>query len=658
MKRLKFFIAVAALVLLAIAPLSGAQYWFQSGVRASSSDAFNNGASVSIETITPQLPSSGSFGYWIGETLSNGAFIQVGYEVPNETGYYPDNCTLDGCSGSVFLAQGYPTWFWEYFPKGYNGSSFFGGIGGNNSVGSNGEYNTYSFHSINDVWYIYFNSQLIGSVNLGTSNSGHNAPAAFAELASTYSNTTYMPQVRFKNMSIYFGNTKENVQSAFSYIGYGVGSETLLANPYGVEEISPYNNYFEVGSFLPEEPDNTQLWSIGYYLQVNSQYGNPSSSNNYPAYTTANISEPKYVYINSTTREKFVKWVGSGIGSYTGAANSTAVTMSSNITETAIWQTQYLVSLQSTYNGTYGSGWYTENSTARLNITEPKVPIGRGTRASFREFSNGATATNYSFVVDKPENLSVIWGIQYLVNASTPIGKVQGTGWYYANSTATLTLTQQQKQINSTSKLIFYSWSTGQKTPSISLTVTSPENISATYIKEFKVNIIPQTTNGTAINITSIYVNGMQYNFTSIFLPTGINIVNNATYGGVSVSSQTPTISVLGPGNLPVKFSVYNVFFKATDIFGKPISGILTAKFENGSESEINIGQNGRYVLYNVPNGNVTGTFEYFGISVPVSANGGSSIKVIMLTPLVIIAIIILLLFVVSFWFWLSFKHK
>jgi hypothetical protein len=180
MKRYNYIMLIAALSLTLVS-ITSAQYWFQTGVRGSNSAAFNYGASVSIQTIYQNI-SEGSFGYWVGEDLSNGAFLQIGYEIQNSSGDYPSYCSPStNCSNYTFIKAGVPTYFWEYFPAGYSGSQFYGGIGQNGSAGANGTFNTYSFKSIGDTWYFYFNNELIGSAYLGASSSGANPPVAFGE---------------------------------------------------------------------------------------------------------------------------------------------------------------------------------------------------------------------------------------------------------------------------------------------------------------------------------------------------------------------------------------------------------------------------------------------------------------------------------------------
>jgi len=110
----------ALLTIVIVAFLAGnvfAQYWFQFGARSGNSASFNNGARVEIQTITPQNLTSGSLGFWVGEILSNGAFIQVGYLIENATGNYPAICTESGCTNYEEIKAGDAEWFYEYFPQ-------------------------------------------------------------------------------------------------------------------------------------------------------------------------------------------------------------------------------------------------------------------------------------------------------------------------------------------------------------------------------------------------------------------------------------------------------------------------------------------------------------------------------------------------------------
>jgi hypothetical protein len=260
--NLIIYTTFAMVAVLMLANTASAQYWFQSGVRGSNNAGFNNGAGISIQTIS-QSAVNGSLGFWIGEDLSNGAFIQVGYEITNSTGYYSSSCI--NSTKSVYLQAGVPTWFWEYFGAGSNNNSFCGGIGPNGSAGPNGQFNTYTFKANGNVWDAYFNNQLIGSVNLGTGNSGPNPPSAFAEYADTNTDTYPLKNVTFKNMLFYINNISRLVPEGYATVSYGKGSLTALKNTYGVKEVGDFVNYFEVGSKIPTEVGATILCIWKHY---------------------------------------------------------------------------------------------------------------------------------------------------------------------------------------------------------------------------------------------------------------------------------------------------------------------------------------------------------------------------------------------------------
>jgi hypothetical protein len=658
MRGYEAVLIISIISFLVLANSASAQYWFQSGVRASQNYSHNQGASINIETVYPQNLQYGSFGFWAGELLSNGAFIQVGYEISNQTGYYPTNCTVSGpCAGKVFIKKGHPSWFWEYFPAGTDSAQFYGSIGPNDSVGPSGSFNTYAFRYSGGAWNIYINGKEVGSVNLSASNSGNNAPTVFGEYANTNNNSTYMEPVIFSNLTVYKNGIPELVSHGYSYVGYGTGSLQNLRNTYGVKEISPYINRFEVGSGLPIPPNFTTLWSYGYFLKINSNYGN-KENNEFTPYSQINLTEPEYVYLGNNTRERFIGWKGQGLGSYTGSLNSTRITLSSNITETALWKTQYYVNVSSEYAVATGSGWYANDTTAEISLNATNVSITDGSRYHFEGFNNSIDFPSINITVSKPEYISAIWGKQYLINASAQFGNVTGSGWYAANSTATLTLSNIVHQINQSAEMIFNSWSDGYTNSTITIRANSSANIRAIFKKAFRVNVRPLSETGETINIKYFYYRGKRYNTTTLFLPSGTGSFGYFYFNGVNVTPVNPNVNISGPGNINVTLPVYNVTIYTRNIFGAPISGTLLLSFQNGTKISKYTGPNGTVAIPNVPYGNVSGTVSYSGFTASVKSEYSSDVQISMLTPGIIIGIAVLTIAIASFWFYMQFKHK
>lgn len=424
MRKRRFYPMAVLLVLLLVAYPVSAQYWFQSGARASASSNGNSGASVVIQTVLPQNVSDGSMAFWVGENLANGAFLQIGYTIFNRTGEVPNNCTATGCSGTQQVTAGKAEWFFEYFPPG-NNSSFYGTIGPDGSAGPNGAFNTYSFYSNGTVWYFEVNGSVVGGADLGTSKSGAFTPTAIAELANTSTSGQYMSPVIFANLSEYKYGQFLPVQSAYGVVSYGTGSETKLRNPYGIKEIGNRVNYFEVGSGLPVSNNNTQLWSLGYRLTIASQYGNMTSRNVYMAYTLVTLSAPSSVVVGPGAIAIFKGWTGTGRGSYTGTAQSQALLMASNITETANWQVDYFVNVSSQYGTAKGSGWYPDGSAVNYSASGTSLVSG-GKEFRFVGWSNGQRSASGTLRVTGPANITAEWQYRVTLSGADAYGKAIG----------------------------------------------------------------------------------------------------------------------------------------------------------------------------------------------------------------------------------------
>ncbi len=627
----------ALLAFATAANLAGASYWFQSGAMGSNKAEFNKGAGVSIQTVWQNV-SDGSFGFWVGESLSNDAFIQAGYQIVNVSGDYPTTCSVSGCDGSTLLTAGKPTWFWEYFTADGGNDQFYGGIGPDGSAGMNGTFNNYSFQSNGNVWTVYFNGQPIGSIDLGASQSGINSPTAIGELADTSINTQTMKRVMFKNLDFYSNEGPKAVPVGYSLISYGKDSSTRLRNLYGVSEVNSQVDYFVVGSGLPLQ-NQTTLWDIGYSLKVISAYGNVSGTNNYLAYAYATLQVPQAVNLSNGTRAAFAGWIGSGPGSYSGKKANASIEMNGNITETAVWKTQYYVGVNSSY-GTSGSGWYDANSTATLHASNI-VDFGNGTRVVFAGWSNGVAKNSTVVRVSSPVTLKPLWTTQYKITATTPYGGVQGTGWYNQNSVVTLHLNQTVVPVNSETRLGFYEWSNGYANSTISFLAGSPENISAVFKTQFLVTFEPENISGKVVpNVAYYNVNGINIDNSSSYLFENQSYtVNYLYYKGVKIPLNRQ-FSVQMPQTVTLQVPLYEVQIRAVSAFGTPVNASLNLTFDNGTRLVSYLGDSGVLNLTNVPYGHVSGYVEYLGIKKDILLSGGT-VKILFITPSLIAVTII-----------------
>lgn len=618
-----------------------AGYWFQFGVRGGERSTFNNGASVNIQTITNQKITSGSSGYWVGENLANGAFIQMGYLIENQSGIYPSFCTVSGCGGYQNLTSGAAEWFYEYFPPGFS-ASFLGEIGPEGSAGQNGTNNNYSFYANGSKWYFKFNGNVVGSINLGSNTSGQNIPIAFGELANTSNSNSYLKPVVFNNLDFYKNGSFFQVPSGYVYIGYGEGSQTQLSNPYGVEELFNRINYFELGSGLPQYPNNTRLWTLGYSLKINSTYGNVSGLSGFIAYSKTSINVPSTIYINNKTRVVFEGWIGNGLGSYTGLNNFSDISLDQNITETATWEKEYYLTVNSSYGNVFGSGWYPSNTFVNYSLSSNIIYQNNVSRVIFSNWSNGNKKLSGSVYLSSPKTIFPIWQQQYFINITSSVANISKTGWYSKDSVLNVTLTKTL--INSTpyERVAFYSWNNGAKSNNLSLIVSSPLSLSPIYKNEYLTTFETVNEYGDKVNINNIKING---NITSndVYLYSGVNyLLNSVLYDGTQISINK-TISVSQSSPVLVTVPLYNLNIKTNDLFGLPVNALVTLTFYNGTSLSEYSGSLGSINMSNVPFGFASGTASYGPITTSVNANSGNKSTILFISLINVITFIIII---------------
>ena len=618
----RFFILFILFVSSLSFGLNFAGYWFQFGVRGGDRTISNQGTSVNIQTITNQILNSVSSGYWVGETLSNGAFIQIGYLSENQSGVYPSFCTMSGCGGYENLTAGNDEWFYEYFPPSFS-SSFLGKIGPDGSAGKNGTINNYGFYYNGTTWNFLFNGKNIGNVTLGSNSSGQNIPIAFGELANASNSDTVLKDVVFNNLKFYKNGNFLTVPSGYSFIGYGQGSSTVLKNPYGVEEVGNKINYFSLGSGIPQYPNNTRLWTLGYTLSINSTYGNVSGDIGYVAYANAKINVPSMVNINNGTRAIFIKWVGSGLGSYTGVSNYSNIYLNENITETAVWQKQYYLNVFSQYGNTTGSGWYDANSTINYSINSNIIYQNKSSRFIFNGWNNGAKQLYGKILLNSSILLSPIWEQQYYITINSQFGNVSGSGWYFKNSTAVISMKEPIINVTPYEKIAFYSWNNGAKSQNLSLKVLNPLSIMPIYKNQFLTYFEGANQNGIPIFINNITINGNKTKNT-LFLYSGLNYtINNVYYDGTTIPLNK-NINITSNSTVLLTLPLYNLSIKTTDLFAAPVNALVILTFYNGTTISEYTGNLGSIKLQNVPFGMATGTASYGSITTSINALDGN----------------------------------
>ena len=629
---------------------ANAQYWFQFGATGDQITYHNTGAAVTIQTVTQPYLENGSIGFWTGENLANGAFIQVGYVIENQSGNYPSYCNQYNCTSTEYINKGDAEWFYEYFLPNSNSSTFMGALGPDGSAGPNGKFNRYSFYYSNGVWHLLLNGNQIGTIDLGTGSSGSNSPVAFGEMAnSTDANTRIMPVI-FSNFSFYNSAGEiYPVPHGYSYIGYGVGSDKALQNPYGVSEIGSRINYFEAGSGLPQPNNGYQLWNFGYYLKIISAYGSKNSTAQFQAYYSQQISEPKYVYLGNMTRAVFEGWSGTGAGSYSGPENSTVISISGNITESANWQLQYLVNVNSSYGAAKGSGWYNEGSLVNYAVDNATYYYNKTTRYIFQNWSNGNKSPSGSVYADSPFNISATFIKEYYVNASSKYGSISGSGWYPYDTNATIYLNNYTVKRSNFSQTSFYAWSNGSSSTYLNFVVTKPVEIKAIFKKQYLAYFDTTDEYGNRVFPSEIYINGNGYGNSAFLFPDQKYDITGVYYDGMNITLNQP-ITIASNSTVFVNLPLYNVNATFTDLFGDPVNATVHAVFANGT-SQNEKASDGRIAFADLPYGMVNLSATYDGVTEYASASNGAQIRqtFVSIYDIMVLIAIVAIAFVIYF---------
>ena len=130
-------------------------------------------------------------------------------------------------------------------------------------------------------------------------------------------------------------------------------------------------------SYAVPESDQTVTasYKTQYRLTIQSEYGNPTGEDWYDAGDDATFGVLSQQSGGESIRHLFLRWEGSGSGSYSGTDTSYIVTMNNPITEVASWKTQYYLSTSE--NPVDGGditpappgGWYDRSAVVQMSAS-------------------------------------------------------------------------------------------------------------------------------------------------------------------------------------------------------------------------------------------------------------------------------------------------
>ncbi|MGA1974843.1 MAG: hypothetical protein ABSG92_04340 [Conexivisphaerales archaeon] len=188
--------------------------------------------------------------------------------------------------------------------------------------------------------------------------------------------------------------------------------------------------------------NETANWQTQYYLTVNSSHGSPQGAGWYSSGASASFSVTTPESSGTGIRYLFSSWNGDGSGSYSGSSASSSAAMNAAITETASWNTQYYLTVTSSYGSPTGQGWYDAGSPAPFNVSPTTVSGGTGIQYLFSSWNgdgsgsySGSSASS-SAAMNAAITETANWTTQYYYTVTSSYGSPSGAGWYDTGTTA------------------------------------------------------------------------------------------------------------------------------------------------------------------------------------------------------------------------------
>ena len=169
-------------------------------------------------------------------------------------------------------------------------------------------------------------------------------------------------------------------QSFLQWNGQGNGSYTGALNPATVQVNAPLVQ--------------TAEWKVEFFVDVQSEYGEPSGEGWYREGGTATIRSDTAIVVDTGKRVRFSSWFGTGPGSYTGGLWQKTLTVNGPIVETAQWKIQFALVLVTDYGTPKPSpdAWYDEGTRVSFSV-DTLVGVSEDIRYRFRSWVGVGTGS-------------------------------------------------------------------------------------------------------------------------------------------------------------------------------------------------------------------------------------------------------------------------
>ena len=416
-------------------------YSLHVGASGDSNSVGNSGVQADIQTHIEDVASPAStYSFWVGDDLVNGAFIQFGYELNTPGTYclYGEQIGANtNCFGSSdYIGSGDARWFWQYWPNSQS-MDFYFEEGQVYSVGSDGSWRTYEIApNVANGWNFILDGQIERSFNSYQVTTSKDAAYVVAEEVTASSASGNLGPVEFRNLE-YLNDVGWQPVTSLTAISdcstsnqLGVYPNCDISNPYGVSVNGSSWNII-AGSGQNEVLDGTVLWTSSptLTLQVPSQVSitldgvsqNPGQIQTTLPTGTHYVSVPSFVQLDNVTRLRFIEWLDWSNAAQRITDPNITITLTSNYSLSAVYATQYKLTLvssimigSSAFSYTSWENWYDSGSTGNFTISNPSILMTFN--GWYDEYGNLVTALqNGTILMDGPHILVAQWQPNYVV---------------------------------------------------------------------------------------------------------------------------------------------------------------------------------------------------------------------------------------------------
>ena len=319
---------------------------------------------------------------------------------------------------------------------------------------------------------------------------------SYSSYSYSYSPSYYGYHYRWRN---YWGGYPYYSSYYYSYYPY-----YSYYYPYYSSYYYPYYSSYYCPSSSYSYPNyyGYPYYYSGYYSGYSSSYCTPTSytlsmntdpsnlgtvngAGSYTSGSSASFSVTQTtIQVSSDTRYVFDHWSGD----YTGAGTSGTVTMNNAMSITAVYKTQYYLTVNAQPQNApaaQGAGWYNSGDTATVQNGGQTIGDSQS-RLVFQGWSVDGQASQpsstLSVVMNAPHSVTALYGQQYYLNVQTDQGVASGSGWYDAGSTAQISVSTPISTQYGVS-IIFNGWQgdTTSTSQSTSIVMDGPKNVVATW---------------------------------------------------------------------------------------------------------------------------------------------------------------------------------